>query len=76
MKSQKKKYATSFALGFAIFCIISALISLILIIPMLDFDFPLPSNSVVLIAISPSYLMQVMAVRTVVRRATDLVKRI
>ena len=46
MKSQKKKYATSFALGFAIFCIISALISLILIIPMLDFDFPLPSNSV------------------------------
>lgn len=46
MKSQRKKYATSFALGFAIFCIISALISLILIIPMLDFDFPLPSNSV------------------------------
>lgn len=46
MKSQRKKYATSFALEFAIFCIISALISLILIIPMLDFDFPLPNNSV------------------------------
>lgn len=47
MKSQRKKYATSFALGFAIFCIISALISLILIIPMINFSFPLPSNSVV-----------------------------
>ena len=47
MKSQRKKYATSFALEFAIFCIISALISLILIIPMINFSFPLPSNSVV-----------------------------
>ncbi len=47
MKSQRKKYATSFALGFSIFCIISALISLILIIPMINFSFPLPSNSVV-----------------------------
>ena len=45
MKSQRKKYATSFALEFAIFCIISALISLILIIPMLNFSFPLPSQS-------------------------------
>ena len=47
MKSQRNKYATSFALEFAIFCIISALISLILIIPMINFSFPLPSNSVV-----------------------------
>ncbi len=45
MKSQRKKYATSFALEFAIFCIISALISLILIIPMMDFRLPLPSKS-------------------------------
>ena len=45
MKNQRKKYATSFALGFAIFCIISALISLILIIPMLNFSLPLPSQS-------------------------------
>lgn len=46
MKSQRKKYATSFALGFAIFCIISALISLVLIIPMLNYKFPLPSEKV------------------------------
>lgn len=45
MKSQRKKYATSFALEFAIFCIISALISLILIIPMMNFRLPLPSKS-------------------------------
>lgn len=45
MKSQRKKYATGFALEFAIFCIISALISLILIIPMLNFLFPMPSES-------------------------------
>lgn len=44
MKNRRKKYATSFALEFAIFCIISALISLILIIPMLNFAFPLPSK--------------------------------
>ena len=47
MKNRRNKYATSFALEFAIFCIISALISLILIIPMINFSFPLPSNSVV-----------------------------
>ncbi len=46
MKSQRKRYASSFALEFAIFCIISALISLILIIPMLNFSFPLPSDDV------------------------------
>ena len=44
MKKQGNKYSAGYALGFAIFCIISALISLILIIPMLNFDFPLPSN--------------------------------
>lgn len=46
MKSQRNKYATSFALEFAIFCIISALISLVLIIPMLNYKFPLPSEKV------------------------------
>ena len=45
MKSQRKRYASSFALEFAIFCIISALISLILIVPMLNFSLPLPSQS-------------------------------
>ena len=45
MKSQRNKYATSFALEFAFFCIISALISLILIIPMMNFSLPLPSKS-------------------------------
>ncbi len=43
MKYQKNRYAAGYALEFAIFCIISVIISLILIIPMLDFDFPLPS---------------------------------
>ena len=47
MKNRRNKYATSFALEFAIFCIISELISLILIIPMINVSFPLPSNSVV-----------------------------
>jgi N-acetylmuramoyl-L-alanine amidase len=46
MKNQRNKYAKSFALEFAIFCIIAALISLIFIIPMLNFSFPLPSNAV------------------------------
>ena len=32
-----------YALGFAIFSIIAALISLIFILPMLDFDFPMPN---------------------------------
>ena len=45
MKNRRNKYATSFALEFAIFCIISALMSLILIIPMLDFNFSLPHES-------------------------------
>ena len=45
MKNRRNKYATNFALEFAIFCIISALISLILIIPMLNFLFPMPSKS-------------------------------
>ena len=44
MKNRRNKYATSFALEFAIFCIISALISLILIIPMINFSFPLPNE--------------------------------
>lgn len=42
MRKQNVKYASSFALGFAIFCIISALISLIFIIPMLNSDPPPP----------------------------------
>lgn len=45
MRNRGNKYATSFALEFAIFCIISALISLILIIPMMNFQLPLPSKS-------------------------------
>lgn len=45
MKNRRNKYATSFALEFAIFCIISALISLILIIPMMNFVLPMPSKS-------------------------------
>ena len=44
MKDQRTRYACGFALEFAIFCIISALISLIFIIPMLDFSFPLPNG--------------------------------
>ena len=43
MKSQREKYAYGFALEFAIFCIISALISLILIALMQNFSFPLPN---------------------------------
>ena len=44
MRDQRKRDAAGYALNFAIFCIISTLISLILIIPMLDFSFPLPSE--------------------------------
>ena len=43
MKSQREKYAYGFALEFAIFCIISALISLILIALMQNFSFPFPN---------------------------------
>ena len=43
MVDQRKRYAVGYALSFAIFSIIAALISLIFIIPMLDFDFPLPN---------------------------------
>lgn len=46
MKKRRNKYAVGFALEFAIFCIISALISLVLIIPMLNFDFPMPTKEV------------------------------
>ena len=45
MKNRRNKYAVGFALEFAIFCIISALVSLVLIIPMLNFLFPMPSKS-------------------------------
>lgn len=45
MKSQRNRYASGFALEFAIFCIISALISLALILLMLDLGFPLPNKS-------------------------------
>ena len=43
MIDQRKRYAVGYALSFAIFSIIAALISLVFIIPMLDFDFPLPN---------------------------------
>lgn len=43
MVDQRKRYAVGYALGFAIFSIIAALISLIFILPMLDFDFPMPN---------------------------------
>jgi N-acetylmuramoyl-L-alanine amidase len=43
-RSQISKFAVGYALEFALFCIISALISLIFIIPMLNFNFPLPSE--------------------------------
>lgn len=46
MKGQKKKYALGFALEFAIFCIISALISLVLLGAMLRFSLPLPNANV------------------------------
>ena len=45
MKSQRNRYALGFALEFAIFCIISVLISLILLVPMLKFSLPLPNMS-------------------------------
>lgn len=47
MIDQRKRYAAGYALSFAIFCIIAALISLIFIIPMNDFNFPLPSTDAV-----------------------------
>lgn len=43
MVDQRKRYAVGYALSFAIFSIIAALISLVFIIPMLDFGFPLPN---------------------------------
>ena len=43
-RSQISKFAVGYALEFALFGIISALISLIFIIPMLNFNFPLPSE--------------------------------
>lgn len=45
MRKQKDSYAIGSALEFAIFCIIVALISLIFIVPVLNFDFPLPSSN-------------------------------
>ena len=44
MKDQRKRYALGFALEFAIFCLIAALVSLIFIVPMLDFSFPFPNG--------------------------------
>ena len=43
MKDQRKKYALGYALEFAIFCIISALISLVFIIQTTHFEVPLTS---------------------------------
>lgn len=43
MRDQRKKYAKGYALEFALFCIISALISLLLILPMINFSLPRPS---------------------------------
>lgn len=45
MKRQNKAYAEKYALEFAIFCLISALLSLILILPMLNFNPSSPSNA-------------------------------
>lgn len=45
MKDQRKRYAAGYALEFALFCIISLLISLILIIPSLNFELPLPTDT-------------------------------
>lgn len=47
MRKQSNKYATGYALEFALFCIISALISLIFILPMMDWSFPLPNTNAV-----------------------------
>ena len=47
MRKQKDRYAAGYALSFAIFCIIAALISLIFIIPMNNFNFPMPSEDAV-----------------------------
>lgn len=44
MKDQRNRYATGYALEFAIFCVISALISLLLIFPMMNFSLPMPST--------------------------------
>ena len=45
MKDQRKRYAAGYALEFALFCIISLLISLILIIPSINFELPLPTDT-------------------------------
>ena len=50
MKSQRDKYAYGFALEFALFCIISALISLILIFFMQNFSFSMPNT----LAVNPT----------------------
>ena len=44
MRKQSDRYASGFALEFAIFCIISALISLILILPMMQWGLPMPDT--------------------------------
>lgn len=60
MRNQSNKYALKYALNFAIFCILSTLISLILVLPMMNFKFPLPSddvmnNSNITIVIDPGH---------------------
>ena len=50
MKNQKEKYACGFALEFAIFCIVSALISLIFILPRAHFEIPFPSKKASMIS--------------------------
>lgn len=45
MKCQRRRYATGYALEFALFCIVSGLISLLLILPMINFSLPLPNTS-------------------------------
>ena len=47
MKNQKNKYALGYALEFAIFCIVSALVSLALIFIVVNFSFPLPNLNTV-----------------------------
>ena len=47
MKNQRNRYALGYALEFAIFCIVSALISLVLIFIVFNFSFPLPNSNAI-----------------------------
>ena len=47
MKNQRNRYALGYALEFAIFCIVSALVSLALIFIVVNFSFPLPNSNAI-----------------------------